>query len=106
MNRSLIFNNYKKQKHMKKIWAAIKGFVLGIGANAAIEEGGEVVDKALDDFYEKNPEGCTALVKAVWAFVPFLQNMTAKTATPLDDKAVAEIKQELEEFAVQYNITL
>lgn len=91
---------------MKKIWSFLKNLVLNIGANSAIDEAGEVLDKAMDEFYEKDPVACTALAKSVYAFVPFLQTLTAKTETPLDDKAVAEIKAELEEFAAQYNITL
>lgn len=91
---------------MKKLWLALKTFVSGLGADFAINKGGDVMDDALDQFYAKDPVACTALAKSLYAFVPFLEQLTAKTATPLDDKAVAEIKAELEEFAAQYNITL
>lgn len=91
---------------MKKIWSVVKTFFLGIGANSLINEGGDFLDTALDNFYKEDPVACVALVKSVYAFVPFLQRLTAKTETPLDDKAVEEIKAELEEFAAQYNVTL
>jgi len=91
---------------MKKIWIVFKNFIISAAAKEGIEAVGDVVEKSLEDFYAKNSMAAMGLVKSLYAFVPFLQNLTATTATPLDDNAVAEIKAELEEFAARHGFTL
>lgn len=91
---------------MKKIWSFITNFFLNSGAQTLMDQGAEVADKALVDFYASDPVAATALVKALYAFVPYLQTLTAKTGTTLDDQAVAEIKSELEKFAAANGIVL
>lgn len=91
---------------MKKVWEFLKGFVLNIGANALIEELANLADAGLDEFYENDPVACKSLVRGLYAWIPYLQRIAAKTNTPLDDKTVAEMKNEIEQFAQQYGVDL
>lgn len=82
-------------------------FFLGFVANPAIEELGAFGQKALENYYAKNPKACAAMVAGLYPFVDtIVEDLTKKTDTPYDDKVVAEIKQELEEFAALKGFTL
>lgn len=91
---------------MKKVFSFLGNWFINMGADALLEQGATLIDEALEQFYKNDPVACTALVKSLHAFVPFLKGLTAKTKTPLDDKAVEEIKQELEQFAIDHEISL
>lgn len=91
---------------MKKIFGFLKGLVVNLGANALIDELTKVGDDGLEEFFKNDPLACTSLVKGLHAWIPYLQRLAEKTETPLDDKAVAEIKQEIEEFCARHEISL
>lgn len=81
--------------------------VLSAGASVAINQGGQLLHDALEDFYAKKPKEASALVASlyVWADTS-LEDLVKKSKTTVDDQAVLAVKKELEEFAAAHGFTL
>lgn len=88
---------------MKKIWS----FIVSIAANPVISEAGHFLDTTLEKYYENNPKAAAALVAGLYPFIDtIVEDYAAQTSNTLDDKLVAEIKRELQEFAAKHEIEL
>lgn len=92
---------------MKKLWLLIKSIFNPekIG-DAVIDELGDFAEESVEKMYAKKPKAARALIQSLYAWVPFAEEAAAKTATKWDDKATAEAKSEIEEFAAKFNIDL
>ena len=92
---------------MQKIWEFIKGWFVTIGADSAIEKGGDLIEEALEKFYITHPQTCVAMVSSLYTWIDTaVEDLAAKSKTPLDDDAVDEAKEELEEFASRHGFNL
>ncbi len=61
----------------------------------------------MEDFYTKKPQSCIALVSGLYIGIDIsLENIVAKTGNTIDDKAVAELKKDLELFAAKHGFEL
>jgi hypothetical protein len=91
---------------MKKVIAFFAG-LFAIGEATILNEGGDLLEKSLDDYASKHPNECNQLVAGLYPFIDVaVENAAAKTKTKYDDDAVAEIKKELEAFASKHGFTL
>lgn len=90
---------------MKKLFALLKR-IFGAVQGPVIEQGGDFLEEALESYAAKNPEQAAALVSSLHSWAPELKDLAAKSKTDWDDKAVAEIQEELLEFAVRHNLQL
>lgn len=82
-----------------KAWAAEKGIDQGI------EVGGEYLDKVLHTLYDKKPKTTAIGVIFLESLVTeVLEDFAAKSKTKIDDKLIAEIKEELAAFAAEKGI--
>lgn len=84
-------------KILGRIFGAIKG-------PAAIEQGGEFLEEALENYAAKKPEQAANLVRSLHDWAPELAALAAKTKTDVDDLSVKEIQDELQEFAQRHGI--
>lgn len=91
---------------MKKILEVLKSFFGGIGADFAIDKLSDTLEGALERFYAKDPAKCTALIQSFYAWIPTLEELAAESKTNIDDKAVAEAKEDFEKFAKAKGIEL
>ena len=92
---------------LKKFWGFVQNYVLVLFEKPLLDEGGQALEKMLEKFREKNQEASDALVVSLYMLVTTVGvDVVASTATPYDDKALAETKAELIEYAEKHNITL
>lgn len=91
---------------MKKLLEVLKSFFGGIGADFAIDKLSDTLEGALEKFYAKDPAKCTALIQSFYAWIPTLEELAAESKTNIDDKAVAEAKEDFEKFAKAKGIEL
>lgn len=88
---------------MKKIWQ----FIIGLAAKPVLNEAGDFLHKALENYYAKNPKACAAMVAGLYPFIDTVVEDYAKsTSNEYDDMAVAEIKKDLEAFAAEKGFSL
>lgn len=73
-----------------------------------LDEGGEGIEKLLEDGYAKQPELTTELLPVLYKYWDTIVEtyVTTKTKTKIDDKVVLEVKQAIERFAAAHSITL
>lgn len=96
---------------MKKIFEFIKkifsGAVGQVAGGIAIEQLGQVGEEALEKFYVTNPKACAAMVSSMYVWIDtIVEDITTKSKGNIDDKAVNEAKEELEEFATRHSFEL
>jgi len=92
---------------MQKIWEFIKSWFINIGADSAIESGGDLIEEALEKFYITHPQTCISMVSSLYIWVDTaVEDLAAKSNTKIDDNAVDEAKEELEEFANRHGFQL
>lgn len=90
----------------KKLWNAIKSIFEGIGGDIAVDQASDLIEGALEKFYESNPKEATALVQSFYAFSPSLIELAAKTKTNIDDKLASELTEDIIKFAALKGIDL
>jgi len=72
-----------------------------------LDEGGDGVEKLLEDGYAKEPGLTTELIPVLYKYWDtIVENYVARTKTKVDDKIVLEVKQAVERFAAAHDITL
>lgn len=92
---------------MNKIWDFIKNWFVSFGADSAIEKGGDLIEQSLEKFYASHPQTCIAMVSSLYIWIDtVVEDLAAKSKTPLDDDAIDEAKEELEEFANRHQFVL
>lgn len=90
-----------------KIWESIKTFFVGMFAKPLLEQGGDLLEQALEKMATKNPKLFkTLVVSAHTAAKEYGADLVASTATDLDDKALAEFLEALEHVAEKHGIDL
>jgi len=92
---------------MKKIWDFLTTYVLGFVEGPLLNEGGQAIEKMLEDFRAKNQEAADGLVVGLYMLITTVgKDVVAKTTNTYDDHAVDEVLSEVKEYAARHSITL
>ncbi len=85
----------------------IKNFFLNLFANSAIDVADNFFENFLESFYLKKPNNAIAFASALYIGIDtFAEDYAATTKTTVDDRAVAEFKKDIEEFAAKHGFVL
>ena len=81
--------------------------VFGDSFDRLLDEGGEGVEKLLEEGFVKEPDLTTELIPVLYKYWDkIVMTYAAKTKTKIDDKVVLEVKQAVERFAATHSIPL
>lgn len=92
---------------MKKIWEFVKTYLLTFAEGPILNEGGQALEKMLEQFRLKHQEAADGLVISLYMLVTTVgEDVVKNTTNEYDDHALAEVKAELVEYAAKHSITL
>lgn len=84
-----------------------KNWILSLLADSAITLADNFFEGFLESFFLKKPNGAKAFAIGLYVGIDtFAEEFVKTTNTTIDDKAIAELKKDLEEFAEKHAFQL
>ncbi len=84
-----------------------KTWILSLLGDSAVTVVDNFFEIMLENFYAKNPTGAKAFAIGLYVGIDtFVEEFVKQSKTTIDDKGVAELKKDLEEFAVKHSFSL
>lgn len=85
----------------------IKNFFINLVSGPVLNEASEQFETILDKFYEKKPATAAALANSLYVWIDtFVEDYAETTGNTVDDKAVDEFKEAIENFCEKHSIPL
>lgn len=91
---------------MKKVIQFL-GKLFGVAKGPLIEQTIDTLGEKLEEFAAKQPKAAEALASSLYVWLDTtLEDAALRSKTDLDDTAVDEAKEEIEQFAARHGLTL
>lgn len=85
----------------------IKNFFVNLVSGPVINEASEQFETILEKFWEKKPQTAAALANSLYVWIDtFVEDYAGTTENKIDDKAVDEFKEAIENFCTKHQIPL
>lgn len=92
---------------MNKILQFLATWILPVAERPVLNALAGGLSDFLDKAYEKHPKAVKQMVSALYSFIDVVaEDVILDTTNEYDDRAVAELKKELEEFAARKEFEL